>query len=269
MDQNMMTALLKTYGAAPTPRNMQQAQQFFASNPDQLERRAMGMRGSDGNNDNTDLLGPMLDKLMADSGAAPAASTAMANTQESNPVVAATTRGTIVPASTPKAKSATDAEMNAQLPKPNADVAPPSMHGPEGNWMDKFITALLGASSAKGVSMMAPGSDVVAPAAKTKALPRMIGEGGVPLLPDERAGQKLLTGPQKLLTGPDVVDEASSVVKNDPALEKQGREAQMRAEVDAENADLSAMQKAQQEKLSKQRATDDLVKSAKKAVGRK
>jgi hypothetical protein len=64
MDAAMMKMLLDSYGAADTPDNANRIRQFAAANPDVLERRAMGMRGS-GVDDNSDLLKPMLDKFMA------------------------------------------------------------------------------------------------------------------------------------------------------------------------------------------------------------
>src|ERR1700761_1993269 len=65
MDDKMMTALLASYKAPMTAQNANVARQFFASNPDVAERRAMGMRGS-GLDDNSDLLDAQLDKHIAD-----------------------------------------------------------------------------------------------------------------------------------------------------------------------------------------------------------
>src|SRR5882672_10336622 len=65
MDDKMMTALLKSYGAPMSAANANAARQFFASNPDVAEHRAMGMRGS-AVDDNSDLLDVQLDKHIAD-----------------------------------------------------------------------------------------------------------------------------------------------------------------------------------------------------------
>lgn len=64
MDTQMLTRLLATYGAQPTPANLNAAQQFFATNPEIAEKRAMGVRGS-GLDDNSDVFRPMLDQVMA------------------------------------------------------------------------------------------------------------------------------------------------------------------------------------------------------------
>ncbi len=63
MDEAMLNALLKTYGAPNTVANANRVREFGAANPEILEKRAMGMRGS-GVDDNSDILGPMLDKLV-------------------------------------------------------------------------------------------------------------------------------------------------------------------------------------------------------------
>jgi len=174
MDNNqMMLDLLKTYGAAPTPRNIAQAQQFFASNPDQMERRAMGMRGS-GVDDNTDLLGPMLDKLMA--------AIAGPSTPAPAPVQAVQQPPMQQPAPMPQraAPSAPPVQTQGLQYNPNQNLGPlPAKNGaapmdmgtveavsgaqsgmPGGggsgskDWLLPMLTALLGASSTAGRAVM-------------------------------------------------------------------------------------------------------------------
>lgn len=70
MNEAMMQQLLATYGGAPlTVENMNRIRMFGASNPDVLERRAQGMRGS-GNQDNSDLLQLLMDATAGGSGGA-------------------------------------------------------------------------------------------------------------------------------------------------------------------------------------------------------
>lgn len=62
-----MRALMTRYGAADTADNQNRIRQFGAANPDVLERKAMGL--APGLDDNSDVLGAMLDKLIANTGA--------------------------------------------------------------------------------------------------------------------------------------------------------------------------------------------------------
>lgn len=116
MDQQMLTRLLQTYpGAAQSPANMNRAREFFASNPEIAEKRAMGMRGS-GLDDNSDVFGPMLDKIVADT-AAPTV------TQEALPPLPAVANATV-----PTRRTATAAS-NKSYPAPNEASGAPLQTG--------------------------------------------------------------------------------------------------------------------------------------------
>ncbi len=180
MDQNeMMAAALKSYGASNSPKNIAQLQQFFASNPDQLERRAMGMRGSNGNEDNTDVLGMQLDKLMQASDrptvqqavqGAPMAPTAVA---PPSPVAARPTASPALvqtqglgynpnnnlgplPARNATPREAGGIPGNVQVQDAEAgisnDMAPASK-----DWIGPMLLSLLGMSSVAGRNGVGPG----------------------------------------------------------------------------------------------------------------
>lgn len=259
MDDAMIGKLLQTYGAQPTVKNANLARQFYASNPQVAEHRAMGMRGSV-NDDNSDIFGAQLDKFIADS--SPAPQQAPQSEQAPMPTVQA--------ASQPTKKTAT-----AAYPNPNeAAGTPNNVSGPQpslretvrgggGFGVDDIVTALLGLSSAAGVAKMAPNA---------KAQPRAIGNDGQALPNPFPQGQKQLTYEPKLtdeganLSRVKTNEPAATQVQGDPGLTEQARKAQLEAEVLAENADAEKLTKQIQERNTKQNATRDLLKSAKRTV---
>lgn len=155
MDEATLSKLMGTYGAPVTARNANIAREFFASNPDYAERRANGMRGSI-QEDNTDLLGPMLEKFMQDTAAAPATGApAQLQPQQTMPTVQA--------ASAPTRKNATAAPapaMGPNLPMASGAVnpldAPPAQQPVQrnGSFWDDVLTALLGTTSVAGAAAM-------------------------------------------------------------------------------------------------------------------
>lgn len=66
MDQALLSALIKSYGAADTPENVNRIREFYAADPTAAERRAYGLKGqSDESGGTRDmLLNAMIDKAM-------------------------------------------------------------------------------------------------------------------------------------------------------------------------------------------------------------
>ena len=176
-DMTQMAAdLIRSRGLQPTPQNVQQVITFFASNPDQLERNAMGVRNS-GVDDNSAVLMSQLDKLMAASDRPVAA--AAAPVQEAVPTappeqnIPQPVRRTVAPTAPRELAPTQGLQYNPNmnlgpLPPGSRDVRPaidaatinavsgaqagmpvttPS-DGP--NWILPMLTALLGVSSGNG-----------------------------------------------------------------------------------------------------------------------
>ena len=269
MDDAMIGRLLQTYGAPTSTRNANAARQFFATNPEIAEKRAMGLRGS-GIDDNSDIFGAQLDKFIADSSTAQQ-QVAPSTASESPPIE------TVQAASRPTKKTATA----GTYPAPNEAAGTPNnitgatppvtretARGGGGFGLDDILTALLGISSVAGRTAMAPKGALddprIPPAARQA-------------LTDQNADLPRLTYQPKL-TAPDSVVNAAendprvpkqskpSQVTSDPALTEQARKLQLQAEIDAENADAKRLQDQIGERNKKQNATRDLLKSAKRTV---
>jgi hypothetical protein len=159
MDESMLNALLKTYGAPNTVGNANKVREFAASNPEVLEKRAMGMRGS-GLDDNSDILGAQLDKLMqasstdAQLNAATDRGTWPPGTQPTTPAVAAATRP-----NAPRRENKTYPNPQEATGSPrqtggipgdaNAPVGPAGGTEQQGGWLDKLWPLLLGVAAAR------------------------------------------------------------------------------------------------------------------------
>lgn len=267
MDDAMIARLLQTYGAQPSARNANAARQFFATNPEIAEKRAMGMRGS-GVDDNSDIFGAQLEKFMQ----AAEAEAPPGRVEVGQPEVVALPATQAAP--TARASAPTSTNMSAQ---PGASrqaeygstgpITREAARGGKGFGVDDVITALLGLSSTAGRKMM----------------------GNVdpndPRLPPQLQGpEKLaqLTGPEepKRLTYQPKLEEGGAnaraaeadktkTITSDPALEAQGKKAQLQAEIDAENADAKRLQDQIMERQRGQVETKKLSDAAKRAVGRR
>lgn len=179
-DMTQMAAdLIHSRGLQPTPENMQQVIQFFASNPDQLERNAMGLRNS-GIDDNSGALMLQLDKLIA-------ASDRPVST--SAPVAEPTSTSAPVRRAAPTSATTPPVQTEGLTYNPNQNLGPlppqnvPVKDGSGGDWILPMLTALLGLSSTRGragESMPRPGgvADAVTPA------PRGVGAAAQAALTD-------------------------------------------------------------------------------------
>lgn len=268
MDDAMIARLLQTYdGAQPTVKNVNAARQFFATNPEIAEKRAMGMRGS-GIDDNSDIFGAQLEKFMqaAETEAPPGRVEVGPIEQVAPPTTqAAPTARTSAPA--PTNMPAQPGQNRQAEYGPTGPITREAARGGKGFGVDDVITALLGLSSTAGRKMM----------------------GGVdpndPRLPPQLQGPeklKQLQGPEepKRLTYTPKLEEGGAnaraaeadrtkTITNDPVLNEQGKKAQLQAEIDAENADAKRLQDQIMERNKAQVETRKLADAAKRAVGRR
>lgn len=282
MDDAMIGALLKTYGAPMTVDNANRARQFFATNPEIAEKRAMGMRGS-GLDDNSDVFGAMLDQLITKSApvsedverVAPAKAAPIAPVEEvgnTMPTVQNATgqnrrNATVRENKTyPNPTEAQGTSNNVTGPTPAPTPAPTTAGGL--SWND-ILTALLGASSVVGRTIM--GGGVGPDSMETKlrqvggADPRM--PQNVPQVEGPNSNQKRLTYQPKLEEGgANARANQSTVVQEDPALANEGKKAQIQAEIDAENAEAKRLQDQIMQRNQRQSSTRDLLKSAKRTI---
>ena len=114
----MIEQLLNSYGAPMNAQNANRAREFYASNPQAAERRAMGMRGSIAE-DNTDLLDSMLEKhIQATALPSPIEQSTMPSTKEVNRIADKYVRE---PTTTPAPTTAQRRGVNVQ----NAQEPPP------------------------------------------------------------------------------------------------------------------------------------------------
>ncbi len=304
MDDQMIGRLLQTYGVQqPNARQANAAREFFASNPDIAERRAMGVRGA-GLDDNSDVFGAMLDKLIQQSDA-----TAPAGTVEVGQPQMDTTKAATVPNAPRKKMEPSRQGEYGPGPSPSrqGEYSPPvtreSVRGGPGFGVDDVLTALLGLTSAGALApKAAPTSTMPA-----KAQPRAVGNDGAPIPEkgrwDTRRGvsdvvdlnarnlpppNKQITGPNKQLTGPqdaptssnprqltDEISDLSRVPTNEPApttvtgdpnLTAQAKKAQYQAEIDAENEAAARKLQDQIMQRNNEMNTRKLLQQSKKVV---
>lgn len=297
MDNNeMMQAALKSYGAANTPKNLQQMQNFFASNPDALERRAMGVRGGI-HEDNSDVL--QLDKAIGDvmnksDGvtqqplAAPAAVAAPTVTGRPNARAPVSSNpgpqqgyGDTNPATPP-------ITVAAGLPTEAADLSAQGPQGGAADWIGPLLTSLLGVSArprgpagiAGNGNPRAGVSDTVDLNARglpapntngaigydTRALPAP--NGGITYAPQGALPPPAMALPDRTLKG-NVEDLNVDPINARRDMTKSANERQIQQDVEEENRTMNAMMEAEAARLKNQRSTEELARAAKKAVGRK
>lgn len=312
MDDAMLSRLMQSYGAANTAENANRIRQFAASNPNVLEHRAMGMRGSVVD-DNSDVLGAMLDKFIAQTDIAPPRRVEVGAPEVQQ------TMPTVQNASAPTRKSATAApapQMGPNLPMASgavnpldAPTQPPA--GKSGSFWDDVLISLLGATSVAGRAAMnrrgggnggAGGGGGNAPTPQGTPEATFVGRMGEAARNDPLASGYLqgpnaqLAGPNAQLAGPNAQLEAPNAKlpapdkrigssRPDGNYEGTGKEIEgvnarnqaqktakrdvLQKEIDAENEGASRLQEQMRKRAADEAATADLVKKAKRAVGRK
>ena len=300
MDDAMAARLLATYGAPPTPENVAAAKNFFASNPDVAEHRAMGMRGS-AIDDNSDVFRPMLDRLMQQT-ASPAAAAPPA------PMEGATTPAAARSSPVVTQRPAASSPMGPQLPMASGAVnpldAPPAAGAPASSggsgW--EWLLALLGASRAAAGGAASPNGNL--PTAYQGPEARFVGPmgnpqqspmGGEMQLDDMRGSTQIegqqgripgarpqVEGPRAQLEAPqgrianstpdynyESVGKEVDQINNRNTTTRNARTQQLQSEVDAENAQAQRLMEQMRNKQRGQANTRDLLKQGGKVLGRR
>lgn len=192
MDEATALKVLQNYGAPMTPQNLMRVMQQTGPT-DAILAKSMGLQGA------VDESGSTLDKLVFDSQRSP--SGAAASTEpDVAPVVA---NAAAAPAAkAPVVTASPNAGRSGSAPNTEPDVIPAANATQAGPSIWQWLLPALGITSAAGYKSMAPpqgevnisGRSGIMPEDKiptvepvtrpTKAQPRMIGEGGVPITND-------------------------------------------------------------------------------------
>lgn len=274
---------LSSRGAPVTPENMNRVREFYASNPDLMERRAVGLPG--GLDDNSSVLDAMLDRHIANTSAAPVTVQALPDITPKSEVPPPSPRGpTTKQPMAPRGRSggavslpvdtasSTGAPSVADVVESAAFGVPPqtSAQGPQGDdgSLMPWLLSLLGLSA-------------------NTSRPQDLGPGRVPRgsVTDLPSSDELIEGrvgsgtalppPQGRIESRAPSENLESVgseidtVNQRNQTSRNARTQQLQADVDAEN-DLIMRQMMEREKqLQAQRRAQELVRAGKKAVGRK
>lgn len=286
MDQAMLQALAKSYGAPNTNENMNRIREFYANDPQAAERRIYGVKGYSGEStgDRDAILNAMLDRTMTGgvNGAPntepqmtvmPDVQAASAPTQRS--ANAGAPRGTRGGAS--GGGVVVEPSMQPGFTD-TSEVTSPTIGAPQGGGggvMDWLLPLLIGVGGAGALVRSIPGSDgqqqnrgrgAGAGGAGSRNVPAIEGAnpnqkriGYTPKLPDE-SGPKMPSGATEIPKG---APQRAAAAAQDPA-----EVARMKAEVDAENRGASALQEQMLQREKAQRSTRELGKAARRATGR-
>lgn len=276
----ILQRLLSSYGASNSAGNANKIREFAASNPDVLERRAMGMRGS-GVDDNSDILGLQLEKFMQAADGRAMNAPEQAEAPIPNGTVTAGAPQMVAKAAPIPQGSRGSPNMEPQMQPGFNDMSEttsPGIGKSGGNFAQRadaaiapdnlmpWILAALGLGSMSGRGDMNPAPRLPAP---TPASPRAIDNSGA-LIEGANPSQKRIGYEPK-------VEDANSGRKmtesGAPQLDPNGvdveRKKMLQAEIDAENAGALQKQIQEQSTRNKQNSTRDLLTKAGKAVGRK
>lgn len=293
MDDAMVANLLKTYGVSqPNVRQANAAREFFATNPEIAEKRAMGLRGS-GLDDNSDVFGAMLDKLIEQS--APAGTVTVGEPEKVMPTVAnaSTPNAPRKKVEAPRGGAAPNTEPPPGTVKTGRaadNTAGAGVGASVSNWFDDLWPALLGLAyrggNKNGTTPDAPGKPPAPYNGPEATFAGRMPRDNVGTSPQERIaandpraiayrqanptayGGQIEDNISDLSRVP-VNDPAPTTVTGDPALTEEARRRQLQTEVDAENAEAKALQdQIMQREMAKKR-TQQLGTAAKQAVGRR
>jgi hypothetical protein len=274
-DPQMIRQYLSSRGAELNDGNIGKATKFFGSNPDLLDRRAMGLPG--GLDDNSSVLDAMLDKHIAD--------TAPAGQVEVLPPTKAETQGNARPAPAPSRTAPTvkgptevggttwqnasenpnlgplparDASAGERAATPTTDYSPstdsPNVDiGGIGEWLKSLL----------GISATGALAGAGARAAKQ----------GDPQLPNPNNPKQLTYQPKledKTTRGNfEATGDEMNVVNARNAASRTGRENQIRAEVADENDAMTRAMEDAARKRKAQQAAEETARAARRATGRK
>jgi len=255
MDQALLSQLIKSYGAADTPENTNRIREFYGANPDQAERRVMGMKGSQGQQGaggRDDILNAMLDKYIA-----PQVAQAVQAPEVST--------GNVYEAPTGGGKAAPLVKTEGAMPTPlNTGPLPPrdATAAEKGGSGWEWLLAALGARAAADPTVRA-----LPTPEQQKMLP-------APQSSTSRMIENYNKDNPRLTYQPKLENQGPVEVRNSPELEAKGQAnaekyAQLKSEVDAENASRATADEAAALKLQEQMRTQKLLKAARAATGRR
>lgn len=296
MDDATAARLLATYGAQPTPGNVAAAKEFFASNPEVAEHRAMGMRGSV-LDDNSDLFRGVLDRLMQQT-ATPTPQPAPSLVQQAPAATA--------PAAVPRGRMQQQAPSSAQygpnLPMASGMVNP--LDAPAGttppsddNSMWKWLLPLLGvAAGQRTMGPNAPRGVVPYQGPEAEFVGRMPRGADAALQGQQgriggytQMGQERIPGPQPQVPNArstsaiegqqrriedrtprgnyESTGQEMETVRNRNDAARSGRERQLRAEVEDENAQAQRLMEQMRNRQRAQSNTAELLRAGRRAIG--
>jgi hypothetical protein len=260
---DMITQYLASRGAAPSAENASRVRQHYASNPDLLDRRALGLPG--GLDDNSAVLDAMLDKHIAESMPAPAGQVTVGEPEKignGGSVPPPDKRGPAVKGpSEVGGTKATGSRQGEYGPGPSpsrqANYGPGAKPAPSGmvdesgmpvsgesetGGIGKFLLSLLGAGSAAGFAGMKPNAAAATPNAPP--LP-----GSVP------PGQQI---------------NATTGAPREPMENMlDSNRARLQAEIDAENDAMYRQMEEQARIQRNQRNAEETARAARRATGRR
>lgn len=261
MDQALLSQLIKSYGAADTPENTNRIRDFYGANPDQAERRIMGMTGTSGQQGaggRDDVLNAMLDKVIQQSAPAPT----VAPEVSTGNTYSAPARGAAAPA-LPKTQGSTPSALNTG-PLPARDATASEKSAGDWSWL---LPILLGGA---GVASL-PGRDPTVRAIPTPEQQKMLPS---PQSPTERAIVDYNKNNPRLTYQPKLENNAPSETRNSPELEAKGKAAtdnyaKLQAEIDAENQSNRALMDEMAAQRAAQERTRKLGAAARAVTGRR
>lgn len=264
INPDMIRSILSAKGGADTPQNISSIKSFIASNPQMAERYAMGMRGSNGNDDNMDIL--QLEKQMdKTNGIAPAS---ISNEMQGIPAPQVATSAVSTPVPKLPPMQGPQQPMASGPVNPMDGASPQAGAGGDGGGLWPMILAILGGGTA--ASMYANREPAVNRGNKNPSgAERQAAISGPPVDQKRIGYEPKLTDEMSDLSRLQTNEPAPTKVTNSPELNAKGKTAQLQAEVAAENDGAARLQEQMLQRSAGQNNTRDLLKRARGATGRK
>lgn len=259
---DMITQYLASRGAAPSAQNASRVREHYASNPDLLDRRAMGLPG--GLDDNSGVLDALLDKHIAESmPQVPQGSVEVGQPEKVPPPsrTGAVVKGAGEVGGTNAAKAGAPTGASRQAgygpgasPSRQAGYDAPPVAKEGSNFTDGVGTgAQVGPMQRSGISEWLMG--LLGAGSAAYGLSKLGGKGAP------------ADAPQGPLPGsvPPAATAAAPTDGTDPAAMK----ARMQAEIDAENDSMARQMEEEARRRRAQSNTEDLGRAARRATGRR
>lgn len=252
MADDMVTRYLRSRGAdALSAENASRVRQHFASNPDLLDRRAMGLPG--GLDDNSSVLDALLDKHIAESMPTPAGSIEVGQPVRADAAPAPSRRGPTT--QQPMAKQT--------YPVPNEAIGNPNNI----KVADKGSAPIDGSITSTGTSNQLTGPPVgsqVGPTQRsgiTELLMGLLGAGGA-AYGLSKMGGKGATPDASTAPLPGTVPPAAATAAPVDATDPATMRARMQAEIDAENDAMYRQMEQDALQRKRQQGTQETLDAA-------